>query len=61
MNSVNQLAAADKVIIVTASELPELLGMTDRILVMAEGKISGRDSYTKDATQEKILEMASVS
>lgn len=57
---INQLAAADKVIIVITSELPELLGMTDRILVMAEGKISG-EIYTKNATQEKILEMASVS
>jgi len=51
------LAKAGKGIIMISSELPELLGMADRIIVMHEGRISG-EVLSDDATQEKILEMA---
>lgn len=51
------LAKAGKGIIMISSELPELLGMADRIIVMHEGRISG-EILSNDATQEKILEMA---
>ena len=40
-----------------SSELPEVLGMSDRILVMHEGRITGELSRA-DATQEKIMKLA---
>lgn len=47
-----------KSIIMVSSEMPELIGMSDRILVMAEGRISG-ELDRKEFSQERILEMAS--
>lgn len=41
-------------IIIISSELPEIIKMSDRILVMAEGKITG-EFLRKDATEEKII------
>ena len=55
----NDMIAAGKSVIMISSELPEALGMADRIYVMNEGKIKG--VLTKeDATQEKIMHMALV-
>jgi ribose transport system ATP-binding protein len=54
---INSLVADGAVVIIVSSELPELLGMCDRILVMHEGKISG-DLLRKEATQEKIMKAA---
>ncbi len=51
---INDLAAAGKSVIMISSELPEVLGMSDRIYVMNEGKITG-EMDGKDATQEKIM------
>ena len=43
---INELAAAGKAILMISSELPEVLGMSDRILVMHEGRITGQiDAY----------------
>jgi ribose transport system ATP-binding protein len=53
----NQLAAEGVAIIMISSELPEVLGMSDRILVMHEGKIAGELSRA-EATQEKIMHLA---
>jgi inositol transport system ATP-binding protein len=51
------LAKEGKTVIMISSELPEILGMSDRIMVMHEGKESG--IITRDeATQEKILHLA---
>lgn len=51
---INELAAQGKCIIVISSELPEVLGISDRIYVMNEGRIIGE--YDKnDASQEKIM------
>jgi putative multiple sugar transport system ATP-binding protein len=58
-NILNDLAAAGKSIIMVSSELPEALGMADRIYVMNEGKIKGVLEREK-ATQEKIMHMALV-
>lgn len=44
-------------IIIVSSEMPEVLGMSDRILVMREGRINGEFSR-EDATQEKLLAAA---
>ena len=46
-------------IVMISSELPEILGMSDRILVMCEGKISG-ELDAKEATQELIMRYAAV-
>ena len=53
----NRLAASGAAIIMISSELPEILGMSDRILVMHEGTIAGELSR-EDATQEKIMHLA---
>ncbi|TFE23394.1 sugar ABC transporter ATP-binding protein [Cohnella luojiensis] len=50
----NKLAADGVAILMISSELPEVLGMSDRILVMHEGKITGQFSK-KEATQENIM------
>jgi putative multiple sugar transport system ATP-binding protein len=55
----NNLIAAGKSIIMISSELPEALGMADRIYVMNEGKIKGELSK-EEATQEKIMHLALV-
>jgi ribose transport system ATP-binding protein len=56
-NIINQLARAGKAIIVISSEIPELLGISDRILVMARGRISG-ELNREDATQEAVMTLA---
>ncbi len=53
----NRLAANGAAIIMISSELPEILGMSDRILVMHEGRIAGELSR-EQATQEKIMHLA---
>jgi len=54
----NELAAAGKAILMISSELPEVLGMSDRILVMHDGRITGEIADPAGATQEQILELA---
>ena len=54
----NQLVENGTAIIMVSSELPEILGMSDRILVMHEGLVAGELSRA-DATQEKIMLLAS--
>jgi putative multiple sugar transport system ATP-binding protein len=49
-----RLAAEGKAIIVISSEMPELLGISDRIYVMNEGRIVG-EMAASDASQEKIM------
>jgi putative multiple sugar transport system ATP-binding protein len=51
---INQLAAQGKSILVISSEMPELLGITDRLYVMNEGRIVG-EMPTAEASQEKIM------
>ncbi len=51
---INELAAAGKSVIVISSELPEVLGMSDRIYIMNEGRIVGEVS-AEEATQENIM------
>lgn len=54
-----QLAREGKVIIFVSSELPELIGMCDRIIVMHEGKISG-EVTGKEMNQKSIMYLATV-
>ena len=51
---INDLVAAGKSVIMISSELPEVLGMSDRIYIMNEGKIAGELSG-EEASQEKIM------
>lgn len=51
---INQLAAQGKAILVISSEMPELLGITDRLYVMNEGRMVG-ELPTSEASQEKIM------
>src|SRR5665647_776224 len=53
----SMLAQQNKAILMVSSEMPEVLGMSDRILVMHEGRITGELSR-EDATQEKIMQLA---
>ncbi len=54
----NDLTARGKAIIMVSSELPEVLGMSDRILVMHEGRVTGEITDVPGATQEDIMELA---
>jgi ribose transport system ATP-binding protein len=54
---INDLAARGVAIIMVSSELPEIIGMSDRILIIREGEVRGilnRD----DASQENIMTLA---
>jgi len=54
----NALVAAGKAIVMISSELPEVLGMADRILVMHEGRLTGEVADARRATQKQIMELA---
>jgi putative multiple sugar transport system ATP-binding protein len=51
---INQLAEAGKAVVVISSEMPELLGISDRIYVMNEGRFVA-EMPAKEASQEKIM------
>ena len=51
---INDLVAAGKSVIMISSELPEVLGMSDRIYIMNEGRIAG-EMKAEEASQEKIM------
>ena len=53
-----ELAKKDKGIIIISSEMPELLGITDRILVMSNGRVAGIVN-TRETDQNEILRLAS--
>jgi ABC-type sugar transport system ATPase subunit len=55
---INELAAQGKAVLFISSELPEVLGMCDRILVMHDGRVTGEIADVKNATQEQVLELA---
>ncbi|MBK7141415.1 MAG: sugar ABC transporter ATP-binding protein [bacterium] len=55
---IRKLAAQGKVILLISSELPEILGMSDRIIVMKAGTLSGEITDVSSATQEQIMAMA---
>ncbi len=55
---INTLAEQGKAILLVSSELPEVLGMADRILVMHEGRITGEITDVGRSTQADILKLA---
>lgn len=56
-NIINELAAKGVAIIMVSSELPEVLGMSDRIMVVCEGKVTGIINK-EDANQENVMILA---
>ena len=52
-NLISKLAAAGKCVIMISSELPEIMGMSDRVIIMHEGRISGE--LTKEEFSQEIL------
>jgi inositol transport system ATP-binding protein len=52
-----ELAKQGKAIIMVSSEMPEILGMSDRVVVMCDGRLVGEISRA-EATQENIMELA---
>lgn len=57
-NVMNELVSKGAAIIMISSEMPEVLGMSDRIIVMHEGNITG-EFNRKEANQENIMKAAS--
>ena len=53
----NELAERGVPIIMVSSDLPEVIGVSDRIMVMHEGRISG-ELTRQEATQEKVMQLA---
>ncbi|QOF79887.1 sugar ABC transporter ATP-binding protein [Variovorax sp. 38R] len=53
----NELAAQGKAIVIISSELPEILRVSHRVLVMCEGRITG-ELTGREASQEKIMQLA---
>lgn len=56
-NLINELAKEGKAILVITSEIPELLGICDRVVVMARGRVSGTLTR-EEANQEAIMTLA---
>ncbi|MEU1444349.1 MULTISPECIES: sugar ABC transporter ATP-binding protein [Streptomyces] len=54
---VNELTAAGAAVLMISSDLPEVLGMSDRVLVMAQGRIAGELS-ADEATQDSVMALA---
>ena len=54
----HRLVEQGKAILMISSELPEVLGMADRIVVLHEGRVTGEINDVKSATQESIMELA---
>ena len=53
---IHRMADQGKAVILVSSELPELLGMSDRIYTICEGRITG-ETDSKDANQEKLMRL----
>jgi ribose transport system ATP-binding protein len=54
----NEFVTQGKSILMISSELSEVLGMADRIIVMHEGRVTGEIQDVRNATQEQIMELA---
>ena len=55
-----ELAKQGKAIIMISSEMPELLGMADRICVMCNGKLTGELNNKEEMTQENVMNFATM-
>ena len=57
-NLMNELVAQGKAIIMVSSDMEEILGMSDRIIVLHEGMVSG-ELQRSEFSQERVLQLAS--
>jgi len=56
---INDIASAGAAVLMISSELPEVIGMCDRIAVLCEGRMTGMlDNSARDTTQESIMRLA---
>lgn len=55
---INELAARGKAIVIVSSDLPEVLGVSDRVLAMRDGRITGEIPDAAAATQEQVMALA---
>ena len=55
----NEFVARGGTVVMVSSELPEIIGISDRILVMREGRLTGEIPW-REATEEKIISLASL-
>ena len=53
----NEITAAGGAVVMVSSELPEILGMSDRILVMSDGQVAGVLAAS-DADQPTVMSLA---
>ena len=56
-NIINEVTAQGGAVLMVSSELPEILGMSDRVVVMSGGRIAG-EMDAADATQDNIMQLA---
>jgi ribose transport system ATP-binding protein len=54
---INELTASGHAVLMISSDLPEVLGMSDRVLVMAQGRIAG-ELPAHEATQDAVMALA---
>ncbi|OEU87295.1 sugar ABC transporter ATP-binding protein [Streptomyces abyssalis] len=54
---INELTASGHAVLMISSDLPEVLGMSDRVLVMAQGRIAG-ELAAREATQDAVMRLA---
>ncbi|MEU2149201.1 ATP-binding cassette domain-containing protein, partial [Streptomyces globisporus] len=54
---INELTASGHAVLMISSDLPEVLGMSDRVLVMAQGRIAG-ELPAEEATQDAVMALA---
>jgi rhamnose transport system ATP-binding protein len=54
---IGELAASGRAILLISSELPELLALSDRVLVMSEGRLTA-DLKRGEATEESVMQAA---
>jgi methyl-galactoside transport system ATP-binding protein/inositol transport system ATP-binding protein len=55
---ITRLAGEGKSIVMISSELPEVMGMSDRIVIMHQGKVTGIVENSKDLTQDELMAYA---
>ncbi|MEV0599593.1 sugar ABC transporter ATP-binding protein [Streptomyces sp. NPDC050315] len=54
---INELTASGRAVLMISSDLPEVLGMSDRVLVMSQGRLAG-ELPAAEATQDAVMELA---
>ena len=54
---INELTAQGMAIVLISSELPEVMGMSDRLLIMYEGRVTGQ-LLKEEYTEERVMEYA---